>query len=219
MRDITIQILTLIGRTYTDKLSPRSGLTLGEVVESLVRFNSMKEASIVLNKTDSALEHLVRRNLRPLFLSKLGTESWDNYLLSLVNLRKCSTCHTIKPAKDFYGATPSSRCKVCVDTASNLNRPKYTEANRLRSKKHYIYNKHYYILKSSKRRRLLYRAMPLWADLLKLKEIYTNCPEGCHVDHIIPLQGKLVSGLHVESNLQYLSAKDNLIKGNKFLAT
>lgn len=58
---------------------------------------------------------------------------------------------------------------------------------------------------------------PKWANLEKIKEIYINRPNGCHVDHIIPLQGNNVCGLHVETNLQYLSAFENISKGNKFL--
>lgn len=48
-------------------------------------------------------------------------------------------------------------------------------------------------------------------------EIYRNCPEGHHVDHVVPLNHPLVSGLHNQFNLQYLKAEDNLKKSNKFI--
>lgn len=67
------------------------------------------------------------------------------------------------------------------------------------------------------RRAVKRRAVPKWADLKKVREIYLNCPEGYHVDHIVPLRGKIVCGLHVENNLQYLLIKDNLRKGNRLI--
>jgi hypothetical protein len=58
---------------------------------------------------------------------------------------------------------------------------------------------------------------PKWANLEKINQIYVICPVGYHVDHIIPLNGKIVSGLHVEYNLQYLPAEENLKKSNNFI--
>jgi hypothetical protein len=52
----------------------------------------------------------------------------------------------------------------------------------------------------------------------KLAAILTKLwGEPWHVDHVIPLQGKMVSGLHVPSNLQVLRGKDNIKKANGYL--
>jgi hypothetical protein len=53
-----------------------------------------------------------------------------------------------------------------------------------------------------------------WTDFDNIKEFYQNMPEGMTEDHIIPLQGKKVSGLHVSWNLQYLTHKQNSEKHN-----
>jgi hypothetical protein len=55
-----------------------------------------------------------------------------------------------------------------------------------------------------------------WADAQAIKDFYANTPEGMTVDHVIPYRGELVSGLHVENNLQYLSLADNCRKGAQF---
>lgn len=58
-------------------------------------------------------------------------------------------------------------------------------------------------------------ACPSWVDKEALKNIYDNCPKGMEVDHIVPLSGKIVSGLHVPWNLQYLTPEENKRKTNK----
>ena len=60
------------------------------------------------------------------------------------------------------------------------------------------------------------QACPSWVSTGELQEIYHKCPEKYEVDHMIPLTGNKVSGLHVPHNLQYLTSKDNKKKGNKF---
>lgn len=50
----------------------------------------------------------------------------------------------------------------------------------------------------------------------KIRLFYDACPSGMVVDHVIPLQGALVSGLHVEYNLQYLTRSQNAAKKNRF---
>ena len=97
----------------------------------------------------------------------------------------------------------------------------YIEKNKERKKK---YHKEYRLKNNNlinalqaKRRAMKLRATPKFANLKKIKEIYKNCPKGYTVDHIIPLQGNNVCGLHVEWNLQYLTRSENSSKSNKLI--
>ena len=72
------------------------------------------------------------------------------------------------------------------------------------------------------RRAGLKKATPKWADRKEIKKIYKECIEKTknsgikhEVDHIVPLKGQFVSGLHVHWNLQILQAKENRLKSNK----
>lgn len=76
---------------------------------------------------------------------------------------------------------------------------------------------------ANKRRAAKLQRTPPWADLDAMRAVYaeanrltqeTGIPH--HVDHIVPLQGRLVSGLHVHNNLQILTGSENSKKRNHF---
>lgn len=76
----------------------------------------------------------------------------------------------------------------------------------------------YHKFANAKRRARILEATPKWLTedhWKQIREIYDNCPPGYHVDHIMPLQGKELCGLHVPWNLQYLTADENRKKKNK----
>lgn len=52
-------------------------------------------------------------------------------------------------------------------------------------------------------------------NLSEIESFYLNCPPGHAVDHILPRHGRIVSGLHHLSNLQYLPSEENMRKNNK----
>ena len=69
----------------------------------------------------------------------------------------------------------------------------------------------------AKRRSAKLNRTPAFANLDNIKQIYYHWPENKVVDHEIPLQGKIVSGLHVETNLQYMTLSENSAKRNSFV--
>lgn len=151
-------------------------------------------------------------------------------------MKKCTKCKETKELEAFYKNKQykggyTSECKAC-NTARRHTRykankateairnAKYYKKNKEKvSERHRIYyqnNKWMYHLAFLRRKEVIKRAtLPGYEE--EIKEIYENRPEGYHVDHIIPLQGETVCGLHVPCNLQYLPAAENIAKGNKLL--
>ena len=72
---------------------------------------------------------------------------------------------------------------------------------------------------AANRRAAKLQRTPKWSDKRAVRQFYESCPKGYEVDHVIPLQGEAVSGLHVVDNLQYLPASDNRSKGNNYEQT
>lgn len=78
---------------------------------------------------------------------------------------------------------------------------------------------------SSSRKKAVKQATPKWLsdfDQLKIKCLYQvsamysrESDQAWHVDHIVPLKGKEVCGLHVPWNLRVIPATDNIKKSNK----
>ena len=109
------------------------------------------------------------------------------------------------------------------DSANARNR-KYAEANREKLREKNLAweksNPGKVLAKAAKRRFSKRQQMPAWADNLAIECVYAKAAEMrkegmyVHVDHIVPLQGRDVLGLHVHNNLQIIGANANRRKSN-----
>lgn len=91
-----------------------------------------------------------------------------------------------------------------------------------KSRRWNIENKEAFAAREAARRAAQKSATPKWADLEAIEAVYLAAAERTkatgvlhHVDHIVPLQSKIVCGLHVQGNLQVLPAFDNQSKNNR----
>ena len=154
----------------------------------------------------------------------------------------CTTCKESKLLIEFTKRSDSKDglsyyCKLCInqrDRKFKTENPesvakaqaKYRDANReiLRARVAETdrKNKGVRVARLVKYRVAKINRTPAWANNDAIKQIYIECAkrrtqgENVVVDHIIPLQGKIVSGLHVAENLRIICAKENSLKSNRF---
>ena len=136
---------------------------------------------------------------------------------------------TGKPCKNGHIAERKVVNGTCV-TCSAIARAKWSEKNREKDNAYKAKwnkdNKDKKLVLTRKRQISKINRTPKWLtdfDKLKIKCIYSIAAmlarenkEPWHVDHIIPLKGKMVSGLHVPSNLRAIRGSENMKKHNEF---
>lgn len=127
------------------------------------------------------------------------------------------------------------RCRNCQKTINSLYRQNNEDKVREYRKDRYCINKNkeaeykrkYRLEKSfkhagheAKRRASKLKRTPKWLtseQLKRIEQFYKEAQEtNQSVDHIVPLQGNIVSGLHVPWNLQILPLSENARKRNNF---
>lgn len=153
----------------------------------------------------------------------------------------CSKCKEDKLISEFNRDDVKrdgycSQCRDCQKHHYEANKDQIAE----KKKQYYELNKEHitksmkqysknnpakFNAKNAKRRATKLQATPNWLtseELQQIVEFYKEAQvlklatgEGYHVDHIVPLQGKNVCGLHVPWNLQIIEASKNRKKSNK----
>jgi hypothetical protein len=200
---------------FVSKWGVKPAITIENLIDALWLFETGPKAIEFLGRSPQSFN----RNIKKLFPNvqlQGGGQTWKHWLISQSDYKRCCTCNNFKLKIDFNKEKSrydnlSSKCRDCAKDSSAEN---------------YKNNQSYFIeyrathdseqrARTAKRRAAKLQRTPKWADLKAIQLVYKLCPEGYHVDHIYPLQGEFVSGLHVENNLQYLTEKENLKKGNK----
>lgn len=132
------------------------------------------------------------------------------------------------PVREDYAER--MRIRRLTEAAEEERAQKEAEENKRRAKELADYERperHAALVRhhAAKRRVAKLMRTPPWANQEAIRAVYEEAVRmrdktgiEHHVDHIIPLQGEMVSGLHVENNLQILPWYENLKKHNRFEA-
>jgi len=136
-------------------------------------------------------------------------------------MKWCSKCGELKIGL-AYNRQSSNRdglrydCRDCQKLSDKERKPQSPEYKRQAIKLFRTRHPERERAKVAARKAAKLQRTPSWSDLGAIAGFYEGCPEGHEVDHIIPLRGKTVSGLHIRENLQYLSIEENRSKSNIF---
>jgi len=138
-------------------------------------------------------------------------------------MKTCNKCLNTKEFNEFYTNAVYAggyihTCKVCFRERNKAYKRSHVKSVKAVKAIWKAKNKTRSNFKEATYRAAKLNATPKWLTeehWTQIKLIYKTCPEGYHVDHIIPLQGEQVRGLHVPWNLQHLTAKENIAKSNK----
>lgn len=157
-------------------------------------------------------------------------------------MKKCTQCDTevSLELKNIWPSNFKSSRYLCIDCskkkdAARRKTQEWKDYHSEYSKKHYAENTEVYaqntkayrsspegkaVRNNCQRRRKIKveKATPNWDGDELIKLVYLKAQEwGFAVDHIIPVNHKLVCGLHTWNNLQLLSTSENSKKYNNFI--
>lgn len=109
----------------------------------------------------------------------------------------------------------------------NKNNLEFKKLNALKTREWAKNNPYKVLEQSAKKRATKLQRMPKWltkqhrVEILSFykhaQQLSNKLNSKYHVDHIVPLRGKTVSGLHVPWNLKVIPAVENMQKSNKLM--
>lgn len=132
------------------------------------------------------------------------------------NLPKTPKAAAFLGSGSYFTGRPCSKGHVSIRMTCNRGCSeciKNSHEKHERTPRRIIYRK----VESRLKQKRIRDATPRWSDRESVNRFILSCPEGYHIDHIVPLRGKSVCGLHVLENLQYLPAQENRRKSNKVI--
>ncbi len=219
MEELTIEILDKLNKFWEDdsQILKTKKISLGDLIFALLSTTNLIQAAGLIGISSSAME----KGLIRVFPNRLIGSRWSAHLGLLVSKKKCCKCLKYRSIEEFTVATktPTGKryeCKNCFKELCSAYHIIHKEKRNKESKNYYEFCPSKNIARNAKRRARLLNAVVPWSEMKEIEKFFKYRQKGYHVDHVIPLCHNMVCGLHVLSNLQYLTSLDNLRKANKF---